>query len=153
MAPLGMEEKSKNNHPELTAKELRSLKRQARNWCEHHAHMNRLRTMNRQRKKAIDANVLLVLRGAQKDCCAGCGEYNPKLFVDHNHRTFKIRGLLCHRCNIILGWAKENPKTLRQLARYLDFYNRPVPTKMKAIEMDVAHKINRGDRFLVNPNI
>ena len=41
------------------------------------------------------------LLAAQHGVCAICG--NPpktrRLHVDHNHRTGKVRGLLCFRCN------------------------------------------------------
>jgi len=40
--------------------------------------------------------------------------------VDHCHATGKIRGILCNRCNVLLGHAFDNPKILRQCARYLE---------------------------------
>lgn len=59
----------------------------------------------------------------QNGLCAGCGKHkdsfkNP-LSVDHDHRTSKIRGLLCQPCNLILGNAKDNPVTLQRLIYYL----------------------------------
>jgi hypothetical protein len=39
--------------------------------------------------------------------------------VDHNHETKKVRGLLCGNCNRMIGFAKENPDTLKQGAKYL----------------------------------
>jgi hypothetical protein len=47
---------------------------------------------------------------AQGGGCAICG--NPpktrRLDVDHDHRTGKVRGLLCHRCNRALpSWVDE----------------------------------------------
>lgn len=44
---------------------------------------------------------------------------NRKLAVDHNHATGAIRGLLCNRCNIVLGLVKDSPIILEQLVRYL----------------------------------
>jgi hypothetical protein len=40
--------------------------------------------------------------------------------VDHCHATNRVRGLICHRCNIALGCVDDNPKILRALARYLE---------------------------------
>ena len=50
-------------------------------------------------------------------------EHHKRLFVDHNHTTGKIRGLLCSRCNSILGYCYENPDTLRALASLLETHN------------------------------
>lgn len=41
------------------------------------------------------------------------------LSVDHNHKTSKVRGLLCHRCNVVLGLIKEDFKILKSIVEYL----------------------------------
>src|SRR5437870_6973504 len=48
-------------------------------------------------------------------------KYNDvfKLCIDHNHETSKIRGLLCHNCNQILGHSKENISILEKCITYL----------------------------------
>jgi Recombination endonuclease VII len=52
---------------------------------------------------------------AQGGGCAICGA-KPKtrrLHVDHDHKTGKVRGLLCHRCNralptwVTLEWLED----------------------------------------------
>jgi hypothetical protein len=59
----------------------------------------------------------------QKGCCAICKANSPapkKTFcVDHCHETGKVRGLLCHRCNTMLGHAKENLETLKNAINFL----------------------------------
>lgn len=60
---------------------------------------------------------------AQRGHCAGCDSYTndgSHLYIDHCHETGAVRGLLCHSCNIALGWSRDNPKTLRGLAAYLE---------------------------------
>ena len=42
------------------------------------------------------------------------------LAVDHCHETGKIRGLLCGRCNNMIGYAKDDPKVLILGAKYLE---------------------------------
>jgi hypothetical protein len=41
------------------------------------------------------------------------------LAVDHNHETGKVRHLLCGNCNMMIGYANENPLTLEKAAAYL----------------------------------
>lgn len=41
------------------------------------------------------------------------------LHYDHDHKTGKFRGWLCAGCNVAIGFAKDNPKTLIALAKYL----------------------------------
>lgn len=64
---------------------------------------------------------------AQGGVCAICGKPETtknqhsmrQLSVDHDHKTSKIRGLLCSNCNSMLGFVYDNPATLIEAARYL----------------------------------
>lgn len=40
--------------------------------------------------------------------------------VDHCHVTGKIRGLLCRRCNLILGYANDDPVILQSATDYME---------------------------------
>lgn len=63
-------------------------------------------------------NVLLEL---QHGVCKICGlKSNKRLCVDHCHKTNKIRGLLCHSCNIGLGYFKDNINNLQNAIKYLE---------------------------------
>jgi hypothetical protein len=42
-----------------------------------------------------------------------------RLSVDHNHSSGKIRGLLCHNCNVLLGNANDSIKILQDAISYL----------------------------------
>lgn len=41
------------------------------------------------------------------------------LSVDHNHFTEEVRGLLCAKCNKLLGLADDNPTLLLRAIQYL----------------------------------
>jgi hypothetical protein len=42
------------------------------------------------------------------------------LCVDHNHYTNKVRKLLCHACNQVIGHSKESIETLKKAILYLE---------------------------------
>ena len=61
--------------------------------------------------------------------CAICGKKETrksryggicKLHIDHDHKTKKIRGLLCHKCNNGLGNFRDNIENLDRAKKYLE---------------------------------
>lgn len=55
---------------------------------------------------------------AQGGCCAVC-DCPAKLCVDHDHKTNKVRGLLCGNCNRAIGLLKDSPSRAQKVAWYL----------------------------------
>jgi hypothetical protein len=51
--------------------------------------------------------------------CDRLGTHKKKLHVDHDHKTGKVRGMLCYGCNGAIGYIKENTETLDKLKAYL----------------------------------
>lgn len=62
------------------------------------------------------------MSAAQDDLCAICKrppQGKTRLSVDHEHKTRKIRGLLCDPCNTGLGMFQDNPDLLAAAITYL----------------------------------
>ncbi len=65
---------------------------------------------------------------SQSGCCAICKkpetvEHEGKiknLAVDHDHKTGRVRGLLCDGCNTGLGRFKDSIEALREAIKYLE---------------------------------
>lgn len=59
----------------------------------------------------------------QKGCCHLCGKHQNdckrRLAVDHDHKTGKIRSLLCSNCNKGLGNFGERVEVLVKAVQYL----------------------------------
>lgn len=94
------------------------------------------RSLNKEKLKEINRRALLkaryglsleeydVMLREQDGVCAIC--YNAPngkpLFVDHNHITGRVRGLLCDVCNLGLGAFKEDEELLVHAMMYLGKY-------------------------------
>jgi Recombination endonuclease VII len=52
--------------------------------------------------------------------CAICGQVKPRMVVDHDHKTGKLRGVLCNACNWGIGHFRDNPDILRNAADYVE---------------------------------
>ena len=50
--------------------------------------------------------------------CVICGSKEP-LVVDHDHKTGKVRGMLCNHCNRGLGHFRDDPLLLEFAAEYI----------------------------------
>ena len=45
-----------------------------------------------------------------------------RLAVDHDHVTGRLRGLLCHRCNILVWALEDNHTTLHAIEAYIEAF-------------------------------
>ena len=52
------------------------------------------------------------------ESCENCGS-SERMVIDHNHTTGKVRGKLCHKCNVALGMARDSIAVLEGLINYL----------------------------------
>ena len=59
----------------------------------------------------------------QKGLCGICHKPLPKAFgkcfVEHNHKTGKVRSLAHRRCNLVLGFIENTPELIAQCEAYL----------------------------------
>lgn len=64
---------------------------------------------------------LLTLQGGGCRICGSVPEVQKnRLHIDHDHATGAVRGILCHRCNVGLGWFNDNADALRAAAEYVE---------------------------------
>ena len=96
-------------------------------WTKDHPYESKISKRKRKLKHqygiSIEEYDRLLTR--QNGGCAICGS-PPKtknLAIDHCHKTGKIRGLLCVSCNVMLGYAKDQPRRLRLGAQYLETHD------------------------------
>jgi len=55
----------------------------------------------------------------QDSRCAICQKKTDKLCVDHCHKTGRVRGLLCHMCNVGIGHLGDDPLVVERALKYL----------------------------------
>lgn len=86
------------------------------------------RTRETMRRHGLSQEQMDEWVSSQGGVCAICGGLPGKigrstspgrLHIDHCHSTGKIRGLLCGRCNTMLGLAKDDPDILVRAINYL----------------------------------
>jgi len=63
--------------------------------------------------------------------CAICGttEWTGKHkigYVDHDHATGEVRGILCAPCNVGIGMFGDDPERMRRAADYVELRHHPV---------------------------
>jgi hypothetical protein len=90
------------------------------------ANLERLRNKGRdvERTYGISLKDYENLYIRQNGMCAICHHPEPvksRLFlsVDHDHKTGRVRGLLCSKCNMALGLFEDKTDRLRSAAIYL----------------------------------
>jgi hypothetical protein len=66
---------------------------------------------------------MLVVQGGVCAICkgppTGRGAASGVYYVDHDHVTGEVRELLCHGCNALLGYAKDDAEVMSRAAAYI----------------------------------
>lgn len=94
------------------------------------------------RRHGLKQDSFAALLELQHGVCAICGATNgssfiDRLFIDHDHKTGEIRGLLCHGCNAgrlgrmkesveqLAAWAEEQEERARLTRRAIEYLMNP----------------------------
>lgn len=62
-----------------------------------------------------DVNVMIAMQGGK---CTVCEGPLKNYRIDHDHVTGKVRGILCHRCNLLIA-GMEDPEFKTRAEMYL----------------------------------
>lgn len=62
---------------------------------------------------------LLALQGGRCAICLSTESGGKGWHIDHCHNTQKVRGILCHYCNVGLGNLRDDPTIVHSAYRYL----------------------------------
>lgn len=85
------------------------------------------RAWDREKNYGLSSSQYQAMLDDQGGVCAICGKPSDRihkgvrvdLYVDHNHETGKVRGLLCEGCNSGIGYFRESADNLRKAIDYL----------------------------------
>ena len=103
-----------------------------RNRADYHAHKHenkpKARRAHLKHCFGISPAEYDALLAKQNGVCAICRRRSKRrLCVDHCHLTGRIRGLLCHSCNLALGYLKDDQASLVAALAYLGALPRDAP--------------------------
>lgn len=80
-------------------------------------------TVNEYRKLIESQNNLCAICGKQESRIARKDRSVSPLSIDHCHKTGKIRGLLCGKCNMALGGFEDSIEMMQNAITYLRVHN------------------------------
>jgi hypothetical protein len=126
----------KNTNPEYASKQRRNTAEWIRNNSERKkesdkkwvAKQDKAYLKSYKRMKQIESYGLSLqqyedMKANQNGVCAICNKIpanNKSLQIDHNHRTGKVRGLLCFRCNFGMSYFSEDVERFKRVVVYLE---------------------------------
>lgn len=65
-------------------------------------------------------DAIFITQGSRCAICKTADAGKRQWHTDHCHTSGKVRGILCMRCNALLGYAKDNVTTLYEAITYLE---------------------------------
>lgn len=111
-------EKAKARKAEWSAANPEKLKAQRTAYCA--SNSEKIQAGVRMTRYGMSPEAFQLMLLQQKNACGICKEiFSNTPHVDHDHKTGEVRGLLCARCNRLLGCAKDSLEILESAKEYL----------------------------------
>lgn len=103
----------------------------ARKWWRTNPEKLRTYNLKRYRLTSSEYDALLTEQGGVCACCGAIENGNGKRFyVDHDHESGQVRGLVCHKCNAGIGALGD---TLEGVQRAVDYLKRAKRSHLAAV--------------------
>lgn len=132
-----------------------------------HNERRRMKRDRRRERYGISNEEFLSQLKKQNFACALClallDKNSRNQYLDHDHATKRIRGILCPRCNTLVGYLETTPKDLLEKAhKYIASSNFTVPIEADyRREFDnrwvetpkVRQDTNEAKEFMVRPSV
>lgn len=85
-----------------------------------------LGALRRFKKLGITKEKYEELLKQQDGKCAICDREYPETSwrIDHCHKSGKVRAILCHGCNVALGFLGEDIETMKRMIRYVVHFHK-----------------------------
>jgi hypothetical protein len=100
-----------------------------REWYRENRDRHRSYNLGRYGITAAEYDALLAAQAGACACCGATANRNGKrLFVDHDHETGAVRGVICHKCNAGIGALGDNVEGVRRALAYLERAQMARPT-------------------------
>jgi len=98
------------------------VNKKSKEWANtHQATAEETRERSRLKKYGLTVEQHQQLLAEQNGLCRICEEpFGRFIHIDHDHGTGRVRGLLCHKCNVGLGHFRDDPQLLRAAAEYIE---------------------------------
>jgi protein-arginine kinase activator protein McsA len=86
----------------------------------YHQNPYKYKSKSKQAKYGITQEEFDKMKESVNNACEICKSQNVTLCLDHDHNTNKIRGIICHKCNLGLGNLRDSYEIVKSAADYLN---------------------------------
>jgi len=102
-----------------SAKNKEKLRTWHRDWMK--SNRSKIRAYQMQKDYGLSIEQFDALLTSQSGKCAICKRLfiNLRNEIDHDHVTGLVRGILCQKCNTLLGMSNDSPEILLNAVSYL----------------------------------
>ena len=81
----------------------------------------------------------------QGGVCAICTKILTRPYIDHDHVTGKIRGILCQQCNTALGFVGDDVGIISTMLAYIFVYKHGARSTDKiTLEINLQRRLDNG---------